>query len=146
MGALRWNVQVGYAISNRPSADYAPDNMICPTSSGGDEGDCGTALMGMRTVFGWELTRQDVARLDGIMLETYLQSPTYYSSIGCPESFGVVDYPKESSCRSVEAAWCNDGQTVRTGVLDEAEKDDVESMTPFFRRKSAKYDERVQSQ
>ena len=104
------------------------------------------------------------------MLETYLQSPTYYSSIGCPESFGVVDYPKESSCRSVEAAWCNDGQTVRTGVLDEAEKDDVESrttmddvelrttvldeeekedeesMTPFFRRKSAKYDERVQSQ
>merc|ERR1712161_172486 len=134
MGALRWNVQVGYAISNRPSADNTPDNMICPTSSGGDEGDCGTALMGMRT------------------------------------AFGVVDYPKESSCRSVEAAWCNDGQTVRTGVLDEAEKDDVESrttmddvelrttvldeeekedeesMTPFFRRKSAKYDERVQSQ
>jgi len=174
--ALRWNVQAGYAISNRPSADYAPDNtpdnMICPTSSGGDEGDCGTALMGMRTVFGWELTRQDVARLDGIRLETYLQSPTYYSSIGCPESFGVVDYPKESSCRSVDAAWCSDGQTVRTGVLDEAEKEkddvesrttmddvelrttvldeeekeDEESMTPFFRRNSAKYDERVQSQ
>jgi len=107
--ALRWNVQAGYAVSNRPSADYAPDNapdgMVC---SGGHDGDCSAALNGMRRVFGWELSRQEMARLDGVKLETYSQSPTYYSSVGCPDSFGVVDHPTVSSCATIDAAWCHE--------------------------------------
>jgi len=102
--ALRWNVQAGYGVSSRPSADYNPEGMACP---GGEEGDCDVALMGMRAVFGWELNRRDVARLDGIKYEEYLQSPTYYSSTGCPDSFGVVEHPSESACRSMDPVWCS---------------------------------------
>jgi len=106
--ALRWNLQAGYAISNRPTADYAPDNApdmaVCP---GGDEGDCGVALRGMRDVVEWELSRQEMAELDVVRLDDYPQSPTYYSSPGCPNSFGVVDHPTKSSCGIVHAAWCD---------------------------------------
>lgn len=105
--ALRWNFQAGYAISNRPTADYAPDNTpdmaVCP---GGPEGDCGLALRDMRGVIEWELSRRDMARLDEVWMDEYLQSPTYYSSLGCPNSFGVVDHPNNSSCGIVDAAWC----------------------------------------
>lgn len=104
--ALRWNLQAGYAISNRPSADYAPanapDGMVCP----GPEGDCDTALRGMQEAFAWELTRAEMARLDGLRFAQWSQSPTYYSSAGCGESFGAVEHPTESSCGVVEAKWC----------------------------------------
>ena len=118
--ALRWNLQSGYAISNRPTADYAPDNTpymaVCPTTTTttsssdstdddaykGEVGDCGVALMGMRDVVQWKLSRQEMAQLDEIRLDiTYSQSPTYYSSTGCPNSFGVVDHPTKSSCRGL---------------------------------------------
>ena len=115
--ALRWNIQAGYAISNRPTADYAPDNTptmaVCPAAAaaadaeGGGHGDCSVALLGMQEVMQWELTRQEMAQLDEIRLEAYPQSPTYYSSTGCPNSFGVVDHPTQSSCGVVEdVAWC----------------------------------------
>eukprot|EP00751_Fragilariopsis_kerguelensis_P017194 CAMPEP_0170845070 /NCGR_PEP_ID=MMETSP0734-20130129/7344_1 /TAXON_ID=186038 /ORGANISM="Fragilariopsis kerguelensis, Strain L26-C5" /LENGTH=337 /DNA_ID=CAMNT_0011213779 /DNA_START=146 /DNA_END=1160 /DNA_ORIENTATION=+ len=116
--ALQWNLQAGYAISNRPTADYAPDNTptmaVCPTTTAGaDEeeeggnGDCSVALLGMTEVMQWELTRQEMAQLDEIRLEAYPQAPTYYSSTGCPNSFGVVDHPTQSSCGLVEdVAWC----------------------------------------
>merc|ERR1719491_2429193 len=67
--ALRWNIQSGYAISNRPTADYAPDNTptmaVCPTTAAataaaeeeeGGHGDCSVALLGMQEVMQWELT------------------------------------------------------------------------------------------
>eukprot|EP00592_Proboscia_alata_P019823 CAMPEP_0194409270 /NCGR_PEP_ID=MMETSP0176-20130528/7118_1 /TAXON_ID=216777 /ORGANISM="Proboscia alata, Strain PI-D3" /LENGTH=321 /DNA_ID=CAMNT_0039209775 /DNA_START=301 /DNA_END=1266 /DNA_ORIENTATION=+ len=107
--ALRWNLQAGYAISNRPTADYAPDNApdmaVCPVGTG--EGDCGVALKGMREVVQWELSSQEMEQLDAVRLDAYPQSPTYYSSPGCPNSFGVVDHPTKSSCFIIDAAWCD---------------------------------------
>jgi len=111
--ALRWNVQAGYAISNRPTADYAPDNTPNSAICGG-KGDCGVSLVGMRGVFGWELSRQEMAQLDELRLDAYSQSPTYYSSVGCPNSFGVVDHPTKSSCGTVDVAWCDSRSFLRT--------------------------------
>ena len=104
--ALRWNLQAGFAVSARPSADYAPanapDGMICP----GPEGDCSAALKGMQEASTWELTRVDMARLDGLRFDKWSQSPTYYSSAGCEASFETVEHPVVSSCGVVEAKWC----------------------------------------
>merc|ERR1712194_812330 len=104
--ALRWNLQAGYAISNRPSADYAPSNapdgMVCPDL----EGECSAALKGMATAFTWELTRAEIATLDELRFEQWSQSPSYYSSAGCANSFGAVEFPTNSSCGVVEAKWC----------------------------------------
>lgn len=125
--ALRWNIQSGFAVSNRPSADYAPDNtpdmMICH----GPDMDCEASLMGMRKSFTWELSRAEMAMLDGVRLEKWSQSPTYYSSAGCENSFGVVDHPTASSCGVVDAEWCGnlsflkDTDYVVSGVREAAE-------------------------
>lgn len=104
--ALRWNLQAGFAVSNRPSADYAPANapfgMVCP----GPGGDCDAGLQGMQEAFTWELTRADMARLDEVRIDQWSQSPTYYGSAGCESSFEAVEHPIASSCRVVGAKWC----------------------------------------
>jgi len=101
--ALRWNLQSGLAVSNRPTADYAPDN--APDGSVCTDG-CAAALDDMRAAFDWELSDREMAQLDALAFAAYPQSPTYYSSAGCPGSFAVVDHPTKSSCATIEAAWC----------------------------------------
>lgn len=101
--ALKWNLQSGYAISNRPTADYAPDNapygQVCTDA-------CRASITAMRDAFDWDLSRQEMAQLDALAFDAYPQSPTYYSSAGCPNSFGVSDHPTQSSCKTLKAAWC----------------------------------------
>lgn len=108
--ALRYNVQLRHGLfssSNRPYADYAPSNTPNMASCGDDiHADCGVALKGMREVFEWELTKSEMKKLQELRLESYPQSPTYYASAGCSNSLGVVDHPTESSCKTVNGAWC----------------------------------------
>lgn len=51
--ALRWNVQAGHAVSNRLSADYAPDNL--PDGQAYCEASCAPALTAMSEVYDWSL-------------------------------------------------------------------------------------------
>ena len=103
--ALRWNFQAGFAISSRITADYAPDN--APPHGFCTE-DCGAAIAAMAQVDDWALTQAEVAQLDALRLEQYPQSPTYYSSTGCANSFGVSDHPTASACSSSlpRSSWC----------------------------------------
>ena len=101
--ALKWNLQSGFAVSNRPTADYAPDN--APYGQRCTDA-CKASLTAMRDAFDWDLSRAEMAQLDRLAFDAYPQSPTYYSSAGCPNSFGVSDHPTKSSCGKTKAAWC----------------------------------------
>ena len=107
--ALQWNAQAGFAISSRITADYAPDNE--PHGTSYCTADCDAALTAMAQLGQWDLTAEEVAQLDALAFNAYPQSPEYYSSTGCPESFGVSDHPTASACSghgagSVESSWC----------------------------------------
>ena len=106
--ALRWNLQAGYAVSNRPTADYAPEN--APATAACADGACRAAVAAMAHAHGWALTDAEVAALDALRFDEYPQAPTYYSSSGCPDSFGVSAHPTASSCRSnawsSTVMWC----------------------------------------
>ena len=100
--ALKWNLQSGYAVSNRLTADYAPSN---PKPGSFCTKHCEVGIKGMAEAFTWELTADEMAALDAIVIDDYPQSPTYYSSSGCPASFGVSAHPTESVCPG-GSAWC----------------------------------------
>mmetsp|Transcript_16779 Transcript_16779/g.18783 ORF Transcript_16779/g.18783 Transcript_16779/m.18783 type:complete len:158 (-) Transcript_16779:252-725(-) len=114
---LSWTIAVIISLKGSPSSsdDTSNNNSnnnnnnkhVTREEEEGGNGDCSVALLGMTEVMQWELTRQEMAQLDEIRLEAYPQAPTYYSSTGCPNSFGVVDHPTQSSCGLVEdVAWC----------------------------------------
>ena len=67
---------------------------------------CRASLTAMRDAFDWDLSRAEMAQLDRLAFDAYPQSPTYYSSAGCPNSFGVSDHPTKSPCGTTKAAWC----------------------------------------
>ena len=52
----------------------------------------------MSQVYSWSLDDDEVELLDSFRFSDYPQSPTYYSSAGCPNSFGVSDHPTASAC------------------------------------------------
>ena len=79
--ALKWNVQSGYAVSTRITADYAPDNT--PTGSRCSDDHCSPALNAMSQVGAWELSTEEMHSLDALRLGGYPQPPTYYSSAAC---------------------------------------------------------------
>jgi len=105
--ALKWNVQSGYAVTSRITSDYAPDNE--PQGSWCTR-DCDAALTAMSQAYEWELEDEDMATLNAMSFTAYTQSPTYYSSEGCPASFGVSVYPTTSACSKwmpkYASAWC----------------------------------------
>jgi len=108
--ALRWNAQSGFAITNRITADYAPDNLPNGSSFCLDPA-CTPALEAMASVDEWSLTPEEMTTLDELSLDlTYPQSPTYYSTSACPDSFGVSEHPTRSSCNASLPAyatgWC----------------------------------------
>ena len=81
------------------SAPNAPYGQVCTDA-------CRASITAMRDAFDWDLSRQEMAQLDALAFDAYPQSPTYYSSAGCPNSFGVSDHPTQSSCKTLKAAWC----------------------------------------
>lgn len=94
--ALQWNVQHGYGISNRITADYAPDNT--PNGTSHCTEDCRAALTAMSELHKWSLTPAEMAQLDMIRFDAPSQSSTYYSSTACAHSFGVSEHPTVSAC------------------------------------------------
>ena len=103
--ALRYNVQAGYAVSSRITADYAPLNT--PTGSQ-CSADCDAALTAMSRVHTWRLRPAEVRTLDAMRLGGFPQSPTYYSSAGCAGSFATVSHPNISACNASArlSTWC----------------------------------------
>ena len=80
---LRWNLQAGVAVSNRITADYAPDGGVCTD-------DCRAAITAMVKAGEWALSEQEVEEIDRIVL-----------SDGPPETTSV--------CKKFGAevsAWC----------------------------------------
>jgi len=75
--ALRWNVQAGYAVTSRPTADYNLTSSACTRH-------CQAALSAMSDVYDWQLTPSEVAEIDAMAFSTPPQPPTYYASAGCP--------------------------------------------------------------
>ena len=102
--ALRWNVQSGFPVTTRVTADYAPNNTPNGTSHCTD--DCSAAIGAMAEVDEWSLSADEMATLDDLRFTNYTQSPTYYSSAGCNASFGVSEHPVDSACVLAESAWC----------------------------------------
>lgn len=105
--ALMWNVQSGYAISNRITADYGPANAKVDGATSFCTDGCAAAIRAMADASSWSLTEKEMAQLDDIRLDDYPQSPTYYSSAGCPASFGVSEHPTVSACAGGKGSvWC----------------------------------------
>jgi len=105
--ALKWNAQSGYAISNRITDDYAPDNVPNGTSHCTD--NCRTTLTDMAQLGSWSLSADEMATIDELSFSAYPQSPTYYSSAGCAHSFAVSEHPTESACNisaTRSSSWC----------------------------------------
>jgi len=105
--ALRWNAQAGHAITNRITSDYAPDNAPL---GGWCTDDCAAAITAMAHVYDWSIEPEDMETLDKLRFLAYPQSPTYYSSEGCANSYGVSDHPTASACAAFmpkyATAWC----------------------------------------
>ena len=99
-------MQSGYAVTSRINSDYAPDNEQGSWCSN----DCMTALTAMSEAYSWELSDAEMETLDAMSFTAVSQSPTYYSSEGCPDSFGVSVYPTASACSkwlpNYASAWC----------------------------------------
>eukprot|EP00966_Prymnesium_polylepis_P134493 3108421-Prymnesium_polylepis.1 len=103
--ALKWNMQAGFAVTNRPTADYAPSNKPFGSAC---TAHCSAAIGAMAQAHDWELTSEEVSRLDALNFTSWSQSPTYYSSTGCANSFAAVDHPTASVCatRKDASGWC----------------------------------------
>ena len=104
--ALRWNLQAGYAVSNRPTADY---NNVVNSASCTD--NCSAAIGDMVSEFEWSLSAADVRELDALTFSTWPQPPAYYASAGClgPNgTFSVIAKPNASACamRPSISSWC----------------------------------------
>ena len=103
--ALKWNVQSGYAVSTRITADYAPDNT--PTGSRCSDDHCSPALNAMSQVGAWELSTEEMHSLDALRLGGYPQPPTYYSSAACfassEEAYPHMGHLNVSSCDALNA-------------------------------------------
>ena len=107
--ALQWNAQAGYAVTNRITSDYAPENE--PDGQSYCTADCDAALAAMAQLSEWALTTDQISQIDALSFGAYPQAPTYYSSTGCNASFGVSEHPTASVCAehgvgSPESSWC----------------------------------------
>ena len=67
----------------------------------------------MAQLYEWHLTAAEVAQLDALKFTAHSQAPTYFSSGGCPESFGVIlarkDVPPTFACKNahdLKSSWC----------------------------------------
>jgi diketogulonate reductase-like aldo/keto reductase len=98
--ALKWNVQSGFPISTRITADYAPDNE--PDGRSYCTDDCRASLTALRQLDDWTLTKEHMATLNGLVFDHYPQSPTYYSSSMCNASFGVSEHRTVSACSAAQ--------------------------------------------
>ena len=110
--AIRWNVQSGFALNLRMNSNYGPSNKedkpdVAPFGSYCTD-DCKVALTAMSQVFDWNLTSAQMARIGHLRFADVPQSPTYYSSPGCPRSFGatIAQAPTQSSCPASGSTWC----------------------------------------
>jgi len=94
--ALRWNLQAGFATSNRPTANY---NNVASQASCTD--NCSVALGEMAAEFSWALSAAEMLSLDGVRFTEPPQAPTYYASSGClghSGTFANVSKPNASAC------------------------------------------------
>jgi len=110
--AVKWNLQSGFAVDLRLNSNYGASNKltmpdVAPYGSYCTD-DCAVTIHAMASMFKWELTAAEMAQIDALRFDTVPQSPTYYSSGGCPNSFGaaIALAPKESSCPSSGSTWC----------------------------------------
>jgi len=110
--AIRWNLQSGLAVNLRLNSNYGRSNKVnlpdvAPYGSYCTD-DCIVTLTAMSEAFDWQLTSDEMAEIDALRFDAVPQSPTYYSSGGCPGSFGatIALAPTESSCPSSGSTWC----------------------------------------
>ena len=110
--AVRWNLQSGLAVNLRMNSNYGASNKVnkpdvAPFGSY-CANDCVVTLTAMSEAFDWDLSADEMTQIDALRFTTVPQSPTYYSSGGCPRSFGATMAlaPKESSCPTSGSTWC----------------------------------------
>ena len=100
--AVNLRLNSNYGRSNKVNLPgVAPFGSYCTN-------DCVVTLTAMSQAFDWQLTAGEMAQIDALRFDKVPQSPTYYSSKGCPGSFGatVALAPTESSCPSSGSTWC----------------------------------------
>jgi len=102
--SLKWNLQSGYTVNTRLNSNYDPtDGSTCTN-------DCIVALTAMTQAFHWSLTSDEMAQIDALNFTAVPQSPTYYSSAGCPASYGETSAqaPTEGACTNSTSVstWC----------------------------------------
>jgi diketogulonate reductase-like aldo/keto reductase len=110
--AIRWNAQSGLAVNLRLNSNYGASNKVAfpekaPFGSYCTN-DCVTTITAMTQVFDWKLTSAEMAAIDALRFDAFPQSPTYYSSAGCPNSFGATMklVSMQSSCPASGSTWC----------------------------------------
>jgi len=107
--AVKWNLQSGYAVDLRLNSNYGGSNKKTMPTGSYCTNDCVVALTAMSQAFSWDLTPDEMAEIDALRFTAVEQSPTYYSSGGCPRSFGsnfAVASKIPSSCPSSGSTWC----------------------------------------
>jgi diketogulonate reductase-like aldo/keto reductase len=77
--ALRWVLQGGCAVSVRPTAEFGLGRSFCV------EGTCADGLRTRAQAFDWELSAEEMARLNAVASPS--GSPTLFSSTFCPDSY-----------------------------------------------------------
>ncbi|KAJ1622320.1 NADP-dependent oxidoreductase domain-containing protein [Pavlovales sp. CCMP2436] len=75
--ALRWVLQIGCAVSVRPTANFALGSSMCA-----NDAQCRSPLLKRAQLFEWSLSRAEMSELDS--LRTPDGNPTLFSSAGCP--------------------------------------------------------------
>lgn len=112
--AIRWNLQSGLAVNLRMNSNYGASNKVsmpekAPFGSYCTD-DCIVAIRGMAAAASgeWSLSKAEMRTMDALRFDAVPQSPTYYSSGGCPNSFGatMAKAPKHSSCPASGSTWC----------------------------------------
>lgn len=105
--AIRWAHQTYASLSMRPMADYNGQLDLANCVD-----NCTAGIAQMAQIYDWELTFDEMQQLDGMPTPSDVGlSPMYYSSSGCPGSYGEVDSAKTwtSVCNSTargNVSWC----------------------------------------
>lgn len=77
--ALRWVLQTGAAASVRPTLDFGLGKSVCPPK------ECEKGLRARASCFDWKLSDEEMTELSA--LKSPDDSPTLFSSSGCPDAF-----------------------------------------------------------
>lgn len=110
--ALKWNLQSGFTVNTRLNSNYGASNIEAfphkaPFGSYCTD-DCIVTLTAMSKAFDWELTDKEMTQIDALIFADVPQSPSYYSSSGCPGSYSetIEQAPTQSSCPDSGSTWC----------------------------------------